>query len=63
MMDNTAVVQIIQFFILILFVFIAVACWSARFHLPHNKFDPLIDICMVGVLLVYAITFKIIFST
>ncbi|MBO4726651.1 MAG: hypothetical protein J5598_03580 [Clostridia bacterium] len=63
LMTNTALVQILQFIVLIFFVWVAVAAWSARLHLPKTKVEPLFDISIVVVLLIYAVTLKIIFST
>lgn len=62
-MTNTAVVQIIQFLVLVFFVWVAVALWSARLHLPKTKCEPLLDILMVTILLIYAVTLRIMFST
>lgn len=63
LMTNTALVQILQFLVLAFFVWVVVAACSARVHLPKTKIEPLIDILLVAVLLVYAVTLKIIFST
>ncbi len=63
MMTNTAVVQILQFFVLVFFVWVVVAACSARVHLPKTKCEPLLDILLVLVLLIYAVVLKIIFST
>ena len=62
-MTNTALVQILQFLVLLFFVWVAVAAISARVHLPKTKFEPVIDVILVAVLLIYAVTLKIIFST
>ena len=61
--QNTALVQICQFLVLVFFVWVAVAAVSARVHLPKTKWEPFIDILLVGVLLIYAVVLKIIFST
>ncbi|MBQ7973830.1 MAG: hypothetical protein IJ295_02640 [Clostridia bacterium] len=63
MMTNSALVQVLQFLVLVFFVVLVVAVWSARIHLPKTKIEPLIDILLVAVLLVYAVGLKIIFST
>ena len=63
MMTNTAVVQILQFLVLGFFVWVVVAAWHARLHLPKTKCEPLLDILLVVVLLIYAVALKIIFST
>ena len=63
LITNTALVQILQFLVLVFFVWVVVAACSARVHLPKTKIEPLIDILLVAVLLVYAVTLKIIFST
>lgn len=62
-MSNTALVQIIQFLVLLFFIWVVVAACGARIHLPKTKFEPLIDIWLVLVLLIYAVSLKIIFST
>ncbi len=62
-MANTALVQVIQCLVLLFFVLVLVAMCSARIHLPKTKIEPLIDFWLVTILLVYAITLKIIFST
>jgi|GEM_PF-3612591 len=62
-MTNTALVQILQFLVLGFFVWVTVAASSARAHLPKTKCEPLIDVLLVAVLLIYAVTLKIIFST
>lgn len=62
-MTNTALVQILQFLVLVFFVWVAVAACSARMHLPKIKFEALLDIWLVVVLLIYAVVLKIIFST
>lgn len=63
MLENTAVVQILQFLVLVFFVWVVVAACSARVHLPKTKCEPLLDILLVVVLLIYAVVLKIIFST
>ncbi len=63
MMTNTAVVQILQFLVLVFFVWVVVAACGARVHLPKTKCEPLLDILLVVVLLIYAVVLKIIFST
>ena len=63
LMTNTALVQILQFLVLVFFVWVVVAACSVRVHLPKTKIEPLIDILLVAVLLLYAVTLKIIFST
>ena len=60
---NTALVQFLQFLVLCFFVWVAVAACSARLHLPKTKIEPVLDILLVAVLLIYAIVLKIIFST
>ncbi len=62
-MTNTALVQIVQFLVLVFFLWIVVAAFGARIHLPKTKFEPLLDIWLVTVLLIYAVALKIIFST
>ena len=62
-MENTALVQVIQFLVLAFFVWIVVAAVSARVHLPKTKWEWGLDILLVAVLLVYAVVLKIIFST
>lgn len=61
--ENTALVQLIQFLVLGFFVLLMVAAGSARVHLPKSKWEPLWDILLVVVLLIYAVGLKIIFST
>ena len=63
LISNTALVQVLQFLVLVFFLWVAVAAFSARVHLPKTKIEPLIDVLLVAVLLVYAVTLKIIFST
>ncbi len=63
MMTNTAVVQILQCLVLMLFVWFVVAAWGVRLSLPKTKCEGLVDVLLVLVLLIYAIIFKIIFST
>ncbi|MCQ2382082.1 MAG: hypothetical protein MJ054_02140, partial [Clostridia bacterium] len=63
LMTNLAVVQILQFLVLMFFLLVAVAAFSARLHLPKTKCEPLIDVLLVTVLLIYAVVLKIIFST
>ena len=63
LISNTALVQIVQFLVLLFFAWVAVAAFSARVHLPKTKWEPLIDIGLVTVLLIYAVVLKIIFST
>ena len=62
-MSNTAVVQILQFFVLVYFLLVVVVASSARIHLPKTKVEPLLDIWLVTILLIYAVVLKIIFST
>lgn len=62
-MTNTALVQILQCLVLVFFLWIVVAAWSARMHLPKTKFEALIDVLFVVVVLIYAVVLKIIFST
>lgn len=63
MMTNTALVQILQFLLLGFFCWLVVAACGARLRLPKTKCEPVIDILMVLVLLIYAVVLKIIFST
>ncbi len=58
-----AVVQIIQFLVLLFFCWLTVAVWCARLHLPKTKFEPVLDFACVVVLLIYAVVLRIIFST
>lgn len=62
-LTNVALVQIVQFLVLVFFVWVVIAAFSARLHLPKTKIEPVIDILLVATLLVYAVTLKIIFST
>lgn len=62
-MANTAVVQIIQAVLLAFFVVLCMAVVNARLHLPKTKVEPLLDVGMVLVILVYAVVLKIYFST
>ncbi|MCM1404552.1 MAG: hypothetical protein NC133_03600 [Prevotella sp.] len=63
MLTNTAVVQILQFLVLVFFLWVVLAACSARLHLPKTKCEPLLDVLLVAVLLIYAVVLKIIFST
>ena len=63
LVSNTVLVQLIQFLVLMFFLLVVVAACSARVHLPKTKIEPLIDILLVAVLVIYAVTLKIIFST
>lgn len=63
MLGNTALVQICQFLVLVFFCWVVVAACGARVHLPKTKCEPLLDIVLVAVLLIYAVVLKIIFST
>ena len=63
LVENTALVQIVQFFVLLFFAWVVVAAFGARAHLPKTKCEPLLDIGLVTVLLIYAVVLKIIFST
>lgn len=62
-MTNVAVVQMLQALAVIFWFLIAVAVVIARRHLPRTKVEPLIDIAMVVVLVIYAVVMKIYFST
>lgn len=62
-LTNTAVVQILQFLALAYFVLIAVACCGTRLRLSKTKFEPVLDVLLVVVVLIYAVVLKIIFST
>ena len=62
-MTNVAVVQILQALAVAFWLLLAVAVVVARRHLPRTKVEPLIDVVMVAVLVVYAIVMKIYFST
>ena len=63
LMTNTAQVQILQFLVLGFFLWIVVAAFGARVRLPKIKCEPVVDILLVAVLLIYAVVLKIIFST
>ena len=63
MLTNTAVVQILQFLVLVFFIWVAIAACSARLHLPKTKCEPLLDVLLVTVVLIYAVVLRIIFST
>lgn len=60
---NVAVVQIVQALVIIFWCLIMLAVVAARRHLPRTKIEPLIDVTMVVVLLIYAVILKIYFST
>lgn len=62
-MDNVALAQILQFLVLLFYLWLAIAVCRARVNLPKTKCEPILDILLVVILLIYAITFKIIFST
>ena len=62
-MTNVAVVQILQALAVIFWLVMAVAVVVARRHLPRTKVEPLIDVIMVVVLVIYAVVMKIYFST
>ncbi len=62
-MSNTALVQVLQFLVLLFYLWVVVAACSARVHLPKTKIEPIIDVLLVVILLVYAVALKIIFST
>ncbi|MBO5229436.1 MAG: hypothetical protein J6B20_01405 [Clostridia bacterium] len=53
----------LQFLALTYFVLIAVACCGTRLRLPKTKFEPVLDVLLVVVVLIYAVVLKIIFST
>lgn len=63
LIDNLAVVQIIQFLVLVFFLFLGFVIVAARLKLPKTKCEPLIDLIMVLVLLIYGTVLKIYFST
>ena len=62
-MTNVAVVQMLQALAVAFWLVIAVAVVVARRHLPRTKVEPLIDVVMVVVLVIYAVVMKIYFST
>ncbi|MBR4418587.1 MAG: hypothetical protein IKT33_01130 [Clostridia bacterium] len=62
-MSNTALVQVLQFLVLLFYLWVVVAACSARVHLPKTKIEPIFDVLLVAILLVYAVALKIIFST
>ena len=62
-MTNVAVVQILQALAVIFWLVMAVVVVVARRHLPRTKVEPLLDVVLVVVLVVYAIVMKIYFST
>ena len=62
-MSNTALVQVLQFLVLLFYLWIVIAACSARVHLPKTKIEPIFDVLLVVILLVYAVALKIIFST
>lgn len=61
--DNVALVQVLQFLVLGFFVLIGCALVTARLRLPKNRLDPLWDVLLVVVLVIYAVGLKIYFST
>lgn len=61
--DNLAVVQLLQGLVLCFWGLIAVALVTARLRLPKTKIEAVLDFIMVAVLVIYAVGFKIYFST
>ena len=61
--ENVAVVQLLQFLVLVFWLLIVGGVVTARLRLPTTRVEPLLDFLMVAVLVIYAAVLKIYFST